>query len=157
MDESKLAATPITSAARRLAGSPRFQPVPGMNLIYSEDTDFTFLGSGPYPYTRAGRPAGRVEELRENGSFQTSLNSFPAWGTWSAMHPDLGDPATAGVLLAMLPSSWMIIEGPEGEGGEWTITLDACATGKSATYGVYKAPTLGEAAALALLALWGTP
>lgn len=88
---------------------------------------------------RRGRPAAwfRVEERVRR-----------LVGEWAEAVPDLADPATGGVLLGWLPN-YEVDKDERGArvrvgiGDDWQPARDVWST------------TLGEAAARALLALWG--
>ena len=72
-------------------------------------------------------------------------------GLWEAeAPPDLGDPGTAGVLIAQLDETGVLSDIVKQD-GEWIVAIDV----GEGLQG-YAAETLGEAAAWALLAWWDT-
>jgi len=66
-----------------------------------------------------------------------------------SVRPNLRDPATAGVLLAILDEYGLLTDVVKFE-GQWVVAIDR-GTGPIG----YAADTMGEAAAWALLAVWG--
>ncbi len=130
--------------ARRLAAHPRWEWREGMRVhaVYQGGSDTSVVGS-------VVRVAGNV--------------LVSAW--WPDLHecrdhhvrhhlvPDLSDPATAGVLLAMLARDigpgWRDMMCLSHEDGHWVI-CDYQDDGPE-----FIAPTLGEACARALLDVWG--
>jgi len=111
--------------ARRLAAHPRF---PGF-----DEPDHVTDGPGGYPQGRT--PAGLLLRHQPVG-----IGSEWWW------LPVLDDAATAGVLLAMLHLSQATDDAVWPHGRHWRVRLGG---------GLYAGPTLGEAAASALLSLWG--
>lgn len=120
--------------------------------------------------TEEGPQTGTVVRITERGDVEVCWDGFefgerpgptllptddPEWGTPTLYAiPALDDPATAGVLVARLcewfaPAIWQ-----DADGEAWNIADDPLAcTDRYAT--AWRAPTLGHAAALALLALRG--
>jgi len=66
--------------------------------------------------------------------------------------PDIEDPATAGVLVAMLAEAWPNIQVSYYH-GMWGVALFF---GQEGVHGVFEAKDLGVPAAKALLCAWGT-
>lgn len=115
-----------TEAARALVAHPRWRWAPGMRAV-----------------GRRGLPLAwfRVEEHLPRLT-----------GEWADALPDLDDPATAGVLLSMLAgatdeSGASLYSGRRAH-VDWYWS-------RGDRYGSRWGDTLGHAAALALLALWG--
>lgn len=108
--------------ARELAAHPRWEWRAGMRIVSRFD--------GALLWRRA----------------EGDLAIHPDWGTEPV--PDLDDPATAGVLLAMLPPGRWTWETMGGRHAVWN-------TDDIRPDRVSRGPTLASAAARALLAAWG--
>jgi len=123
-----------TDLARRLCAHPRFEWASGM------------LDSGGW----------RVLYVDpDDGLPRVAMESEQAWSAEGP--PDLDDAATAGVLLAMLGPCWVVSAGSVHSEDRFVIEPATDRGLGQIEYGevVLCAPTLGEALALALLAVWG--
>jgi hypothetical protein len=138
--------------ARELARHPRFTWAPGMRSLEGDR-----VISGPRPPSVAPHGADREERgcgirwsVDQHGcdGYLPCPVCEPELFREEATLPDLDDHATAGALLGMLPVGWAL-ESPGCDGqGAYALVPDGW-------HETQRGSCLGEAAAKALLALWG--
>ena len=131
----------MSDLARKLAAHPRWRWVEGMLLAE--------LG-----YARRWRIGGRDTDHTFWLVVSDGQVRWAVLGSNSEWTPDLTDAATAGVLLGQIPHLREVVhrENPEAWCVRWA-ELPAGSVWRVSTRPW--CPTLGEAAALALLSLWG--
>lgn len=132
--------TDLDDLARRLAAHPRWKWRAGM----LGDDGWRCLG--PDSVTDEivfGAPSDEAAATSAGVRW-----SWPSHLREAAVRPDLTDPATAGVMLAMLAEADSSLIA-EFDGHAWVIVHP------EAEILMHTAPTLGEASARALLAVWG--
>jgi hypothetical protein len=126
--------------AKRLAAHPRFEWMPGMRAV-EENHAYRLLGG----YEMAAEDTGIEFGLHGCGDLDCCTMDKP-----TGLVPDLDDPATQGCLLAMLfatGATWWEID--TDDHGGWYL-FEGCIQDTRIAH-----PTIGHAAAEALLALWG--
>ena len=129
----------LTELAARLAADPEWRWMPGM------------------AWRRNAPGAQSLSSMQGRCASQMDCDQMP-----SSMIPDLTDPATVGCLLERLPPGWTV----DRSNGDFRVTIHGMMPANdSADYASRDdngrpwfyvcGPTLGEAVARALLAVWG--
>ena len=146
---------PKESTAERLAAHPRWMWPAGMACLP------TYVGEAAASPGTHGVAACRMQAdgcwvTESDAAVEDSYDACPVQPV-----PWLSDPATAGCLLEMLRiecSDWhgTMAMGPHGHDGAWSI-WDFHRNGWAGDGIEVRGENLGEACALALLAVWGTP
>jgi len=117
------------------------------------------LGAELTERRHAVQPCGQLRDYRGIEWVHTDEEDWLAGGAGDPQ-PDLTDPATAGFLLSLLPDPVAIHSpsgAPPGEGRQnWSIVVTLDALTSDPRRSAHRGATLGEAAARALLALWGS-
>ena len=119
--------------AATLAAHPQFRWAPGM----------------VWRRTSAG---GQGLSLQSSRLTEADVDQVPGTG----FVPDLADAATAGVLLSWVPGLRSVQRRDLETGPDWSVRYAVPRPDdEDRTWTTFPHPTLGEAAATALLAIWG--
>ena len=98
----------------------------------------------------AGHGRGRVYEVTPSGAVLVEIDNRSRGVLPPDLTVDLSDPATAGILLAMLPRGCHVTESARESGYLWRVTYDHPDGRRHQASG----DTLGAACAAALISLW---